>query len=243
MTRIMIDFDNTMADYTNTLRRWLVSHCHINPTQYPMLPLAQYEQYDTSWPFTSELEYRKLRATAIQQGLYNQELPYDGVVETVRTLFSDGHEIAFVTSRADAYANDSFCWLRSYFSTLLDRAEWLGLYVGEKQLIAKSLDIDIAVEDNPYEIQRLQTVGVNVIHPAHSYCKNASGYTFHEWQQVPFLINKILDVRRGNRMSTHSIPLWMSQQWPTHVRGARVAYRTLQQLQAISAREHGDSLA
>lgn len=188
----MVDIDNTLADYTHALRRWLRdAHEHGPLDAYAMAEPRDYEVWhDPSWPFTSYEEYADAHRNAVKNGLYAAEHPYPHAMRVLHQLVTDGHDLAVATSRVDDERfQQTFEWFeRHWHDPAHGPVEYgVGFHFGDKTL----LDVDVAFEDDPYTIDELAAKGVMVIHPDHPYCQDAPGITMKSWSEAPGIIEQI----------------------------------------------------
>nr|WP_240542329.1 2-C-methyl-D-erythritol 4-phosphate cytidylyltransferase [Bifidobacterium felsineum] len=178
----MVDIDNTLADYTDALRDYI--HETMDPDDYPCPDPVEYDMTLTDgWPFTGRpADYRWWHKRAVADGLYSKEQPYPHAVDTLKRLHDDGWWILIATSRRDDMRGDTIRWLNN------NRIPHDGLYMGDKTLIQAS----VTLEDNPTTIRRLTDLGRYVIHPDHKYCRDEKYDSYHDWNQLPNLLEEEL---------------------------------------------------
>lgn len=191
--RIMIDLDNTLADYTGALRDFL--HMRrpggIDPDGYTMGEPGEYELWrDPDWPLRTWDEQASVHRDAVAHGLYLNERPYPHAMRTLFDLLCAGHELVIATSRTD---DPRFCqtmrWLdRHWHDPAHGPVDYgIAFHFGDKTL----LDVDIAFEDDPCAIERLTAKNITVIHPDHPYCRNLTGTVMHDWGEAAGTIGQL----------------------------------------------------
>lgn len=226
--RIMIDLDNTLADYTGALRRFMTA-TGTDTTKHPMHEPREYDYaHDPSWPFHDARDYMNAHLNALHQArLYETERPYLHAVASVQSLFATGYDIAFVTSRNDDTNDSTLLWLAHHFSRQMQQHNYMGLYMGNKTRIARSLSIDIAIEDNPRTISQLNSNDISVIHPMHPYCRYAAGSRFRSWNHVPLIVKRLLTERDKHNKRIHYTPFCARPITPNAIRGAHTIYTSM----------------
>lgn len=190
--RIMIDLDNTLADYTGALRYYLRHSRAYGPLNgFAMAEPCEYGLWrDPSWPFDSYEEYAAAHHSAVLDGLYLAEHPYPHAMRALWRLVEDGHDLVIATSRTDDERfRQTFDWFDRYWH---DPAHGpvehgVGFHFGDKTL----LDVDVAFEDDPCTIGLLAAKGVMVVHPAHPYCRDAPGVTMRSWSEATGIIEQL----------------------------------------------------
>ncbi len=198
--RIMIDLDNTLANYTHGLRYHLRrSHAYGPLTGYAMHNPCKYELWrDPSWPFASYEAYADAHRSAVMDGLYLAEHPYPHAMRALCRLVEDGHDLVVATSRVDdEHFQQTFAWFtRHWHDPAHGPVEYgVGFHFGDKTL----LDVDAAFEDDPAVIDELAAKGVTVIHPDHPYCRDGGGITMSDWRQAPGIIRQLQEDKESTR--------------------------------------------
>lgn len=179
---IMVDIDNTIADYTNGLRDY-IRECGHGEDECPCPEPTAYDFTLTGgWPFSGDpkaFTWWHTRATA--DGLYSREEPYEGAAEALNQLHDAGWNIIMATSRADDWRGESQRWLhRNGF-------QFDGYYNGDKTLLTP----DVLIDDRPVTLEAMAAKGVTAIHPDHAYCKTAPGRMFRRWAAVPLILEGV----------------------------------------------------
>lgn len=113
--RIMVDLDNTLADYTHALRHHLRSTNVYGPLDgYALHNPCEYGLWrDPSWPFASYEEYADAHRSAVMDGLYLAEHPYPHAMRALCRLVEDG----MICSSPPAARTTSISGRRSHGST------------------------------------------------------------------------------------------------------------------------------
>lgn len=176
---IMVDIDNTIADYTHGLRDY-IRECGHDMDECPCPEPTAYDFTLTGgWPFSGDpkaFTWWHTRATA--DGLYSREEPYGGAAEALNQLHDAGWNVIMATSRADDWRGESQRWLhRNGF-------QFDGYYNGDKTLLTP----DVLIDDRPVTLEAMAAKGVTVLHPGHRYCRDAPGRMFHRWAAVPLIL-------------------------------------------------------
>lgn len=198
--RIMIDLDNTLANYTHGLRYHLRrSHAYGPLTGYAMHDPCEYELWrDPSWPFASYEVYADAHRSAVMDGLYLAEHPYPHAMRALWRLVEDGHDLLIATSRTDDERfGQTFAWFdRHWVDPAHGPLEYgVGFHFADKTW----LDVDVAFEDDPHTIAALTDRGVTVIHPDHPYCRDCEGITMSDWIQAPGIIRQLQEDKENTR--------------------------------------------
>lgn len=169
---IMVDIDNTIADYTNGLRDY-IRECGRGEEDYPCPEPTAYDfTLAGGWPFSGDAKaFTWWHTRAVADGLYSKEEPYEGAVDALNQLHDAGWNIIMATSRADDWRGESQRWLhRNGF-------QFDGYYNGDKTLLTP----DVLIDDRPVTLEAMTAKGVTVLHPDHAYCTAAPGRMFHRW--------------------------------------------------------------
>lgn len=139
---IAIDVDNTLADYTDGLRRWMRENYDADTLGPMPEPDCYAFEFAKGWTFPGG-RFRPTHLDAVRNGLYATLTPIEGAVETVSDLKAHGWRIIIVTSRNEPGA-------------LEQTAEWLqsndipyDLLTGDKNTPA-----DLYVDDDPGQLAR-----------------------------------------------------------------------------------------
>lgn len=174
---VCVDVDNTLADYTGALRRYVRSVAPVWPCPDPV----SYAMWESDgWPFTGSPDgFAQWHARAVAAGLYLREQPMEGAKTALERLRADGWLVVVATSRPDDGRNHTGRWLEAH-GIPAD-----GLYVGGDKL---HVPCDVLVDDDPAVLARARAAGVRVLHPNHEYCAHAPGVGFDSWADVPRLV-------------------------------------------------------
>lgn len=173
---VIVDIDNTIADYTGALRDTARRLGFPGPCPDP----ADYDFGLTrGWPWGG-CGFPAFHAHAVEGGLYLTERPYAGAADALDTLRDLGHRVLIATARTDDPSDHTRRWLD------LHGFGHDGLYFGDKL----DLRADALIDDRPDTIRRAHAAGLTVLHPAHAYCLNEPGITFERWADVPALLKE-----------------------------------------------------
>lgn len=175
---VCIDVDNTLADYTGGIRRYVRERCGDG---YPCPdPLAYDFSLTEGWPFTGSADsYLDWHRRAVGDSLYAALEPFDGAAEAARGLHDAGCTIIVSTSRSDD-GDRTLEWLRRH-GVPFDR-----LHHGRKtDLLGR---FDVLVDDKPDVIAEAARHGATVLHPDSAYCRDAPGVAYHDWTGAAALI-------------------------------------------------------
>lgn len=176
---IMVDIDNTIADYTNGLRDY-IRECGRDEDECPCPELTAYDfTLAVGWPFSGDPKaFTWWHTRAVADGLYSREEPIEGAAGALNQLHDAGWNIIMATSRADDWRGESQRWLhRNGF-------QFDGYYNGDKTLLTP----DVLIDDRPVTLEAMTAKGVTVLHPGHRYCRDAPGRMFHRWAAVPLIL-------------------------------------------------------
>lgn len=190
---VVIDIDNTLANYTEALREYCQSKTSL---EYPCPEPNLYDfGVQRGWPWKDKSEYRRIHLAAVKAGLYLTERPYFGALWALHRLQQNGCLIIIATSRKDDERCDTYRWLTN------GQIPFDGLYFGDKL----SINADLWIEDDPQTLHRLGERRLPALHPSHEYCREFYGETYSEWKDVPPLALKMLNKKNSKpKASNHN---------------------------------------
>lgn len=173
MNVLAVDVDNTLADYTDGLRRWMRRHYG------QVAPMGEPDVYDfaraSGWRFP--MGFRHAHLSAVDDGLYRSLDPYPGAADVLRGLSRAGWRIVVVTSRAEPRAADDTRWWLERHRIPFDL-----LAFGDKTLTVA----DVAVDDDPEALEAWMRArpSTRILRMAHGYNHVAPGRAVADWPSL-----------------------------------------------------------
>lgn len=168
---IAIDVDNTIADYTDGLRHWMLNH--IDKTMLGPMPEPDFYDFElaTGWMFPDN-EFLPVHQAAVEDGLYLNLNPIDGAVQAINNLKAHGWTVTIVTSRHETNA-------------LKQTSEWLARQnIHYDRLTSdKNTPAAIYLDDDPDMLIRRAFLQPDSIPVAfqHEYNKQWPGLKLQSW--------------------------------------------------------------
>ena len=188
---IAVDLDNTSAEYTDGLRAKAGQILGIAPadfhTAFPVV--TDYAMWENGWTgMDTKEKYFALHTQAVENGLFEDLVPYDGVSETLWKFHNQGHFIRIVTARF-LKPGDRFTVMETT-SKFLDAHE---IPVDDIAFTARKVDVmaDVYIDDSPSNIKNLTAAGRTVIIYHQEYNKDLEGLRAHNWDDVERIINEL----------------------------------------------------
>lgn len=171
-----LDLDNTVADYTDGLRNYMITRYGYTVDDLP--EPVNYSFARTPWPFESTADYIDTHMAAVADGLYRHLEPLEGAIEAIHALKDEGVHVHVVTHRLMRN--------KTYQRVVADTVEWLdyvGLpyhslgFTGQKERIrAHSY-----AEDAPENIEAIRASGLKVFTYDRLYNQPLAGERIHTW--------------------------------------------------------------
>jgi 5'-nucleotidase len=188
---IAVDLDNTSAEYTHGLRSKVGKLLGISPadfqTAFPVV--TDYAMWNNGWTgMDTKEKYFALHTQAVEDGLFEDLVPYDGVSKTLWKFHSQGHFIRIVTARflkpGDRYT------VMETTSKFLDAHD---IPVDDIAFTARKVEVmaDVYIDDSPSNIKNLTAAGRTVIIYHQEYNKDLDGLRAHNWEDVERIINEL----------------------------------------------------
>lgn len=188
---LAIDLDNTSCEYTHGFRYKVGKQQGINPAQFSkhFPEVYDYAMWKNGWTgLTTQQEYYDRHAEAVEDGLFEDLVPYEGVAETLWEFHEQGHHNRIVTARflkpGDRYK------VMETTSKFLDKRDFP---VDDIAFTAAKVDImaDVYIDDSPGNIAALTAAGRTVIIYNQKYNEGLEGLRAYNWNDVRRLVNKI----------------------------------------------------
>jgi len=146
MNRIGVDLDGVVANFIDGFRDWLKSQGHT----HEMPPPDRYNVWEV-WGLTKE-QWDENFAAACARGLFSTLSPYNGAVESLQKLKSDGKFIHIITYRTYPHVQlDTINWLAKYqvlYGALTFSKEKAGF------------PLDVMIEDTATSVEPIEKAGV-----------------------------------------------------------------------------------
>lgn len=185
---IAVDLDNTSCEYTNGLRHKVGKQLGINPAQFAkhFPTVYDYAMWKNGWhEMDTQAKFFELHSKAVEDGLFEDLLPYDGVSETLWKFHEQGHFIRIVTARF-LKPGDRYKVMEST-SKFLDKHN---IPVDDIAFTERKVDVmaDVYIDDSPGNIQRLTAAGRQVIIFDQPYNQGIDGLRAKNWAEVEVII-------------------------------------------------------
>lgn len=188
---IAVDLDNTSAEYTHGLRTKIGAILGIAPvdfhTAFPVV--TDYAMWNNGWAeMDTKEKFYDLHSQAVEDGLFEDLVPYTGVSEILWKFHAQGHFIRIVTARflkpGDRYT------VMETTSKFLDAHD---IPVDDIAFTARKVEVmaDVYIDDSPSNIKNLTAAGRTVIIYHQEYNKDLEGLRAYNWEDVERLINEI----------------------------------------------------
>lgn len=184
---IGVDFDNVLADYTNTFGK-LYKKLKGITTELPEVLDWDFG----SWSITRE-EFNTYHKLFIKNNWTEQMPVMKNALEVLHNWHSDGHTIKIITHRASCskYRPE----LRA--EIIADTAHWLHhnmvpfeelCFVKEKTQVYT----DVMIDDSPKVLQQYIDSGKEYIVYSYAYNKDLPGKRARNWKEIQTIIQQIL---------------------------------------------------
>lgn len=168
---IGVDFDNVINNFTDVMRPYIRKKIGYDSKQddYDLLP-KHFTQKQRADFYNDNIEYMQK----------NTE-PQENVIETISYLMED-HKIYIVTARGYDFATHTVDWLKKYKIPYTD----ILFQCGNKVDVSKYLNLDIVIEDSPYNLLSLAHNNIKTITFDYPYNRNvyATEYRFNHWVDI-----------------------------------------------------------
>ena len=188
---LAVDLDNTSAEYTNGLRHKAGKQLRINPSKFAehFPQVTDYAMWRNNWTgMTTQQEFYDLHSQAVEDGLFEDLIPYEGVSETLWEFHEQGHFIRIVTARflkpGDRYK------VMETTSKFLDKHNFP---VDDIAFTERKVEVmaDVYIDDSPGNIAKLTAAGRTVIIYNQKYNEGIEGLRAYNWADVKRLVNEI----------------------------------------------------
>jgi 5'(3')-deoxyribonucleotidase len=188
---LAIDLDNTSTDYTNGLRHKAGKQLGINPAQFAKCfpQVTDYAMWKNNWfGMSTQQEFYDLHSKAVENGLFEDLVPYEGVSEALWRFHEAGHHIRIVTARflkpGDRYK------VMETTSKFLDKHSFP---VDDIAFTDRKVEVmaDVYVDDSPSNIINLTAAGRTVIIYHQEYNAHLEGLRAYNWADVERFVNEI----------------------------------------------------
>lgn len=185
---IAVDLDNTSCDYTNGLRHKVGKQLGINPSKFAThFPIVNdYAMWMNDWhEMDTKEKFFDLHSKAVEDGLFEDLIPYEGVSETLWKFHEQGHFIRVVTARflkpGDRYK------VMETTSKFLDKHN---IPVDDIAFTERKVDVvaDVYIDDSPSNITKLTAAGRVVIIFDQPYNQGMEGLRAKNWAEVEAII-------------------------------------------------------
>lgn len=129
--------------------------------------------------------------TSTMEEIYFTNCPsFEGALEVVNKLASDGHEIFYITSRPKHFCKQSQEWLKAQGYPVTQGHFYCGMEDHEKVEIIESLALDYYVDDKPVVLETLHATSTKVIVKNQRYNQHMTLPRLYEWSEFIKLLTK-----------------------------------------------------
>lgn len=172
-----IDLDNVCADYTDGLRQYVAPLLGVRPENIP--DPIKYSFYESGWGFSSEDHFRQLHGLAVEDGIYSELELIEGTTECLWALSDLGYHIDIITSR---FVNNG-----QHRKVVSQTVDWLDRknvpfrdlsFLGDKNRHI----VDVMLDDSPSNIERLRSIGREVVVFDQLYNQMLDGPRVYSWE-------------------------------------------------------------
>lgn len=121
---------------------------------------------------------------------YSDCPPFPHVVDVLKSLEKDGHDIYYITSRPAEHCEKSREWLLSIGFPMKEGSFFCGMKDSEKVSLINDLGLDYYVDDKPAVLETLNNSKTVVFVKSNSYNSKISMPRFSCWSEFMGLIKK-----------------------------------------------------
>lgn len=178
-----LDLDGTTADYYAGLRSFAAQEMNLPASAFPD-PRA-YSLVQSGWPFGNEAAFRSCHAAAVADGVLRQLPIYSGAAEAIQRMQEAGVAFHVITHRISPDV--------SPVRVIEDTTGWLSdhgvgpeavSFTGDKHLI----DVDVFVDDAPYQLDALAAAGRTAIVFDQKYNRDRTEVRAGNWVELEQII-------------------------------------------------------
>lgn len=188
---IAVDLDNTSFDYEDGFRKFVGELHGITAEElmmrYPVC--TDYTMGNNGW-FNMETQEKfiELHAQAVENGLFEKLVPYEGVSEALWDFHRQGHFIRIVTARF-LKPGDRYRVVESTARSLDDAH----IPVDDIAFTSRKTEVlaDVYIDDAPKNIHELTAAGRTVIIFDQPYNQGIEGLRAKTWKDVTNIINEL----------------------------------------------------
>lgn len=188
---IAVDLDGTSFDYEGGLREFVGALHGISSEEllvrYPVA--ADYVMGNNGWfNMDTQEKFYELHSQAVEDGLFEKLVPYEGVSEALWDFHRQGHFIRIVTARF-LKAGDRYRVVESTARSL-DNAH---IPVDDIAFTARKTEViaDVYIDDAPQNIVELTAAGRTVIIFDQPYNQGYEGLRAKNWDDVTRIVNEL----------------------------------------------------
>lgn len=186
--RIGIDIDNTLTKVQEDLNKAAYKYAQElgkDVEFYENLP----EDINNNGNFYKnnfKFSYEELKyfLKEIQEEITNKAKPRAGVVETIKKLKEAGHEIYIITARDSEFHDDPYMQSKEWLDKNNIKYDKLIVNARSKAPVCKSENIDIFIDDQLHNCQKVSKVGITTIRLTDDTNKYDNIINASNWQEI-----------------------------------------------------------
>lgn len=185
-----VDIDQTLADYTDGLRTFLMREMNLPREAFP--EPTDYAFWDCGWPLKDQDHFMAMHSKAVRMGMLRSLWPLPGAAEAMHRLHKADIELVPVTHRLIVSGD--------YVPTLIDSAMWFDTHqipfdgfvvYGDKHRIS----FDAFVDDSPSKVEAIRAGGVECFVFDAPYNQHVDGPRIQSWETDG--VEQILELAEG----------------------------------------------
>lgn len=173
---LALDLDNTVAMYTDGLRRHMVANHGYRMEDLP--EPVNYNMAKCGWPFEDYGNFLDMHLEAVKAGMFRGLRPHPGAIEAAKIFQEEGIHISVVTHR--------LIQNNTYGMVATDTIQWLdnvGLRFNSISFSDRKSEIraHAYVEDSPANILAIREAGMKVFTFDQEYNRHIEGERIYSW--------------------------------------------------------------
>lgn len=122
--------------------------------------------------------------------IYFTDCPsFEGALETLNSLDTDGHEIYYITSRPKKYCAQTREWMKAQGFPVKDDNFYCGMQDDEKIATIMKLELDYYFDDKPAVLETLKDVQTKVFIMDQSYNQSVEMPRMKQWIELDNILS------------------------------------------------------
>jgi uncharacterized protein len=142
-----------------------------------------------SFGLTAE-EGNKLWNDLSEEIYYSSCPPFEGAIEALHELVSEGHDVYYITARNPEHSERTKQWLIDHGFPVRDGNFYCGMKDAEKINTILKLKLDYYFDDKPAVLETLLEVPVKVYAINNSYNQSLDIPRLNSWSELKDILNK-----------------------------------------------------